>query len=135
TNHWDYAITLPGADVGSNASAVTVQQGSISFDDSGRLTSPAGDVTGITVSGLADGAAPLTFTWNLYEGNATLTQVAGPSGTSSTGQDGTGSGALSKFSIGSDGLVTGTFTNGKTSVLGQLALATFANVQGLLRNG
>jgi flagellar hook protein FlgE len=42
---------------------------------------------------------------------------------------------LQKFVIGSDGMVTGVFDNGRTAVLGQLALATFANQQGLMRQG
>ena len=40
-----------------------------------------------------------------------------------------------KFNIGSDGTITGAFSNGKTAILGQLATATFANNQGLLRTG
>ena len=39
------------------------------------------------------------------------------------------------FNIGSDGTVTGLFSNGKTQALGELALANFANVNGLQLNG
>ena len=39
------------------------------------------------------------------------------------------------FSIGSDGTITGSFSNGKTQALGELALANFANVNGLQLNG
>jgi flagellar hook protein FlgE len=42
---------------------------------------------------------------------------------------------LSSFDIGSDGIITGSFSNGKTAILGQLALASFPNEQGLLRTG
>ena len=37
--------------------------------------------------------------------------------------------------MGTDGIVTGTFTNGLTRGLGQVALATFANPKGLLESG
>jgi flagellar hook protein FlgE len=40
-----------------------------------------------------------------------------------------------KFTIGSDGIITGSFSNGKTQALGQLALATFANNAGLQLEG
>jgi len=32
-------------------------------------------------------------------------------------------------------MITGTFSNGKTAVMGQLVLANFANTQGLVRSG
>ena len=37
--------------------------------------------------------------------------------------------------IGGDGLIVGTYTNGQTKNLGQIALATFANPQGLQPQG
>ncbi len=52
-----------------------------------------------------------------------------------TGQDGSPIGTLSDFSIGADGRITGSFTNGQTRTLGQLAVATFKNPQGLIDNG
>jgi len=98
---------------------------------------PAGNIGGITISGLADGANPLTFAWNLVSpsGGGTVTQVAGPSATSSTQQDGFSSGTLVSYIIQSDGTIQGTFSNGQTSALGQIALASFTNEQGLIRNG
>jgi len=39
------------------------------------------------------------------------------------------------FTIGSDGTITGSFSNGKTQALGQLALANFANPDGLQLDG
>jgi flagellar hook protein FlgE len=50
-------------------------------------------------------------------------------------QDGVPIGTLSGFGVGADGVVTGTFTNGLTRTLGQVALATFANSKGLLEAG
>ena len=94
-------------------------------------------MTGLTISNLADGASPLTFAWNLYNatGAGLLTQVAGPSSTSATQQDGYASGSLLSFTIGSDGVIQGIFSNGQTSPLGQIAIAAFSNEQGLIRNG
>jgi flagellar hook protein FlgE len=64
-----------------------------------------------------------------------IAQVAAPSSTSSIGQDGSSSGSLASFTIGPDGTITGSFTNGKTQALGELALASFANVNGLQQQG
>ena len=133
---WNYAITIPAADVGQTGAPVTIKSGTMTFDGAGNLLTPAADVTGIAVTGLANGANTLTFKWQLYDkGTSLVQQVASPTSTSSTQQDGNGSGALVNFNIGADGTVSGSFSNGRTAVLGQLALATFGNNQGLLRTG
>jgi len=146
SNAWDYNITIPGADMGQ-ASDQSIGSGNLTFDGAGNLsgvtvaaggtsTAPAGDVTGINIAGLADGANTLTFNWNFTNnGSALLTQVAGPSATASTHQDGFSSGSLLNFSMTKDGTIQGIFSNGRTAAIGQLALATFPNEQGLLRNG
>ncbi len=46
-------------------------------------------------------------------------------------QDGYAPGNLSSLSIDSDGNLFGTYSNGQSKVIGQVALANFANVQGL----
>jgi flagellar hook protein FlgE len=63
-----------------------------------------------------------------------LSQMAASSATSSTQQNGSAPGTLTDFSIGSDGVIQGSFTNG-TSALGQIVLASFSNQQGLQRMG
>jgi flagellar hook protein FlgE len=50
-------------------------------------------------------------------------------------QDGFAVGTLTQYSIGQDGTITGTFSNGQTKTLGQVALATFANESGLVSQG
>ena len=133
---WNYNITIPAADVGATGAPVSLKAGTMTFDGAGNLLTPAADVTGIAVTGLADGANTLTFKWQLFDKGAGLVQqVASPSSTTSTQQDGNGSGALTKFNIGADGTVSGSFSNGRTALLGQVALATFGNEQGLLRTG
>ena len=95
-----------------------------------------GNVTAIPITGFADGAANMTFNWNTLTGaTPVITQVASPSSTSATQQDGSASGSLVSFTIGADGTVTGSFSNGKTAALGQLAVASFADQQGLQREG
>lgn len=136
-NSWGYQVTIPAADVGQTGSPVSIATGNLTFNGSGQLTSPTSNVTGITVSGLADGASNLTFNWNLFGSNNSqlVTQVSAPSATSSTQQDGYASGTLVNFNIQNDGVIQGIFSNGETLPLGQIAMATFGNQQGLVRNG
>ncbi|HEX6880533.1 MAG TPA: flagellar hook protein FlgE [Terriglobales bacterium] len=132
---WSYDITIPAEDLGQTGNPVSISTGTLQFNGSGQLIAPAADLTGLTVNGFANGASPLTLDWRLYDnGQPTLTQMTAASNTASTYQDGFSSGSLLDFSIGSDGVIQGSFTNG-TKVLGQIALANFANLQGLLREG
>jgi flagellar hook protein FlgE len=134
---WNYSITMPAADLGQTGNPVTVQSGTLTFNGAGQLTTPAADVTGITVNNLADGANPLVFNWNLFDanGNSLLTQYSGASTASSDVQDGFASGSLTGFSIGSDGTIEGSFSNNETQALGQILIANFANTGGLDRIG
>jgi flagellar hook protein FlgE len=44
-------------------------------------------------------------------------------------------GELNNFSVGNDGTITGSYTNGQTLKLAEVALATFANEGGLTKVG
>jgi len=147
TNTWTYQASIPAADLtppaGTTlANPVVLATGTLTFDGNGNLINPAASAGPVAISTstfgtLADGANTLSFNWDLFDqnGNGLLTQTASPDSTSSTQQDGSGSGTLVNFSIGSDGTITGSFSNGKTEVLGQIALASFADVQGLSHVG
>jgi flagellar hook protein FlgE len=126
TNTWSYTATLPGA------SNPQVGQGTLNFNASGALTSPTGSIP-LSAPALTDGAASLNISWNLNDssGNPTLTQTAAASSTASTTQNGSAAGTLSSYSVLSNGTIEGTFTNGLTNALGQVALANFNNDQGL----
>jgi len=134
---WDYEITIPAADLGGSGAPVVVTSGTLTFDGTGQLTSPAADVAGITISGFANGADDVVFTWRLYDDKnvPVVTQLAAPSAISTTRQNGFGGGTLLSFFITGDGIINGVLSNGQTLALGQVALATFSNTQGLLRRG
>lgn len=134
-NNWNWQLTIPGADVNA-ASAQTVATGSFVFDGTGKLTSPSSDISGLSINNLATGASPLSFTWALSSGGSqSITQVAAPSEVSATQQNGYASGTLVNFNISGDGTINGIFSNGRTAALGQIALATFPNDDGLFRTG
>ena len=65
----------------------------------------------------------------------TITQSASKSTTKAYSQDGYTLGYLDNFKIDSSGTITGVYSNGTNRVIGQLALATFANDRGLEKAG
>jgi flagellar hook protein FlgE len=135
-NNWTYQVTLPAADTGGTGAPTVLASGNLTFDSFGNLTSPTGSIP-ININGLADGAANMSISWTLTDptGNSLLTQVASPSTTSTTNQNGFASGTLQSFTIMQDGTIQGQFSNGQTQAIGQLAVALFANPQGLQLTG
>jgi flagellar hook protein FlgE len=126
-NTFSVSGSIPGA-------TVTIPATPITFDGSGLLVSPA--TLTMNVSGIP-GANAQTVTLNLgTPGQATgLTQFGGASDATAITQDGVGAGTLTQVSIDDDGNVQGTFTNGRTIPLAQLALAAFNSEGGLIREG
>ncbi len=148
-NTWDYSAALPASEFTSGVS--TPVTGTMQFNQIGVLTSvsqstpvavaatPVGnaapDVAAIplTFTGLADGAADLNMNWSLLgaSGTPTIGQVDAKSAVSATLQDGYAPGQYQSFTIGTDGTVTATYSNGQKENVGQLALASVTNLQGL----
>ena len=57
SNAWTYNITLPAADTGGTGAPTVINTGNVTFNPDGTLATPAAPVTGIAITGLADGAA------------------------------------------------------------------------------
>lgn len=107
---------------------LVVGTGTIVFDQEGQYQSATDPF--ITVDRNGTGAiTPLSVTLD-FSGLSSL--GTGSSSLLLSGQDGFPAGTLNSFSIGTDGIITGTFTNGLARTLGQVALATFANPEGLI---
>jgi flagellar hook protein FlgE len=135
-------LTISGANISTSGKVIqdpvgANTTGTLTFDSSGNLVNPAGDVSGITFAGLSDGAAPINMTWDLFgsAGAGKISQTAAANSTSSTNQNGYTSGEYQSFNIGSDGTVAATYSNGQTQNVGQLAIATVSNEQGLVDVG
>jgi flagellar hook protein FlgE len=64
-----------------------------------------------------------------------MTQFSSAFGVTALSQNGTASGTLSSYSIDSQGVIFGKYTNGQNLTLGQIALSNFTNTQGLLASG
>lgn len=148
-NTWSFSVSLPAADTGGTGSATVLSSGSMTFDANGNLyqtfnssgtllTQPDGTNPPISfsISGLADGAANMNLSWNLsVPGQSTTTQQDATSSAGSVNQNGYGVGTLTGYTIESDGTIEGQFSNNQTLALGQVAVASFANPQGLIQLG
>jgi flagellar hook protein FlgE len=147
TNKWGYSIAIPSADL-SAASSTPLATGTLTFDGSGQISSPAATTdptTGVVtppsidvkIAGLADGASDMDITWNLADatGKSSITQLAQASAVSGTDQNGVAAGTISKVSIENGGLVVAQYSNGKQAVVAQLAMASIRNPQSLLAVG
>ena len=132
-NTWTYTASIPSADItGGTGTDTTVGSGTLNFDSTGKLISTT-SVVPMTISNLIDGAASMTISGPFgTAANPTITQTSLASATSATTTDGIASGTLSSYSVDPDGTIEGTFSSGKTLALGQVAVASFANVQGLV---
>jgi flagellar hook protein FlgE len=129
-NTWTYAAALPAGDA---TGTPTNNTGTLTFNSSGVLLTPTGNVTGMTFPTLTDGAANLNLNFNLYGSNgvSTVTQTAGASQQNAESQDGFTSGIYQSFTANSLGVLTATFSNGQTQNVGQVAVATVASNDGL----
>jgi flagellar hook protein FlgE len=112
-----------------------VATGTIRFDNDGQPISPAPAV--ITIDRANTGATtPLSISLDFFGGDNGLTSLSAQgSELAAAFRDGAPIGTLAGYSIGADGVITGAFTNGLTRTLGQVALATFNNPEGLEEAG
>ncbi|APZ42986.1 flagellar hook protein FlgE [Acidihalobacter ferrooxydans] len=117
---WNVLAEIDGQSVTSAPTQLT-------FNDNGALTSPSNGNIAISGFNPSNGAAPLSFTLGLTGS----TMFGDSNSVNSLTQNGYAAGRLSGLSISNSGVVSANFTNGQTQALGQVALADFANPQGL----
>jgi flagellar hook protein FlgE len=104
--------------------------GMITFDPNGQFVGATG--TDLTIDRAGSGSAtPLPFTVD-FSGLNGLASSDGSSELIMASQDGAPAGILTNYGIDRDGIVTGVYSNQQTQVLGQVALATFINDEGLV---
>uniref|UniRef100_I2PZJ6 Flagellar hook protein FlgE n=1 Tax=Desulfovibrio sp. U5L TaxID=596152 RepID=I2PZJ6_9BACT len=104
------------------------------------ISNTAGFTAGASGSSLAtaghDPANLVHFNPSTMKVNSNVTtNYATSSSTVFSSQNGYTSGLLNNVSVDSDGILTGSFSNGQTQKLWALALANFTNLQGLSREG
>lgn len=113
----------------------TLGTGFVRFDTDGQLADPAPVTINIDRTGTG-AASPLTFDIEFSGPQDSVTALTSTtSEIAATYRDGSPLGTLSAFAVGQDGVITGTFSNGLTRTLGQVALAMFSNPEGLVDAG
>jgi flagellar hook protein FlgE len=122
-NEWTTQLYVDGAAVGAPQTLV--------YSNTGTLTSPPGGRIAFPTYTPATGAAPMDFTFDFSQ----TTQYGNAFNVNSITQDGYTTGRLIGIDIDSTGTVQARFTNGRSLALGQIALANFANPQGLQQLG
>jgi flagellar hook protein FlgE len=128
-NTWTVHMTVNGVSADPPAPAPT---NTLTFSSAGAVTTPVGG--GLTFNGYSptDGAlAPLALNFNFGQS----TQYGGQFGVTSIVQNGYATGQLSTVAIDPTGIVSAVYTNGRSTQLGQLAMANFPNPQGLKELG
>jgi flagellar hook protein FlgE len=121
----------PTALFGAGVSVVFNPNGTI--DTVGGVPVPAGGlpqpIAALTAAQGFPNAVSLEF--DAATSSGALTQFAQTDAPNISDVNGNAAGTLAGFSIGSDGIITGNYTNGVSQSLGQIALASFSNPQGL----
>ena len=127
---WRY-FAEAGEDLSPTVQDLVVGTGTISFNNLGKPVPPTNTL--LTVSRDGTGAAtPLTVQLNF---DPLRSFTARTSTVDLAPVDGFETGTLESFTIGANGIITGNFTNSQRRNLGQIAVAKFANAQGLLDQG
>lgn len=132
-NTWDVKMVLDG---GQFTGGAIMDMGTVTFDNTGKLSA-------VSLQDATQGLGKTTVVpagwtsgdWDQTQGISLdmsgLTQFGSNFGVTSLTQDGYASGRLSGFSIDPEGMIQGRYTNGKTKTMGQMAVASFTNNQGL----
>ncbi|MEN6358109.1 MAG: flagellar hook protein FlgE [Armatimonadota bacterium] len=121
---WGYEVTSPDV-------TGTITSGNIAFDDKGYSTLDTINLS-MTLATPDGSKDPLVASINVGD----LSQLdATTSSVNMSYQDGLALGTLESYGIDSSGTIVGTFTNGSSRTLGQIALAGFNNPAGLDRVG
>lgn len=162
-NQWD--VTLPQVQqpqpgsievtINGNKKAylpgITLQQDTtLVFNNDGKLESVGGgngttlQLPELNMANLVDEAGnPLNFSAETLSANgspitvdfSTVTQFQSKPTVTSQAKDGNTAGNMTGYSIDANGIIIGTYSNGRSKKLGQIALADFANPAGLEKSG
>ena len=133
TSSWDWdayeGSATTGTPIGSSSTAGNTQ---LFFDGSGKSVSALAASAANSVTVPASPGAPAE---PIKVDFSSMTQLKSDSSAFGKSQDGIPFGSLSNFAINADGTIVGTFSNGQTRNLAQIAIANFQNPGGLRREG
>ncbi|MEK0266024.1 flagellar hook protein FlgE [Stenotrophomonas rhizophila] len=123
TNQWQVYNFVDGQQVGAATP--------MAFNESGALTNPANGKIAFTAFSPTTGAGDLSLTLDI----SGSTQYGEKFALRNTQQDGYAAGKLNEITVSEEGVVYARYSNGDDRPLGQVALTTFNNAQGLEAKG
>jgi flagellar hook protein FlgE len=133
TSKWEARLFIGDQQASADGSASTTPAAplQLTFAADGSMSAPTSATTFASVLPTgASSAIGLTLDYSSATRQAASTFTPG-----TPTQDGKGAGQLNNVSVGSDGLVTATFSDGTTEQLGKVMIANFANPNGLRQLG
>ncbi|WP_426153777.1 flagellar hook protein FlgE [Pseudomonas sp. DC3000-4b1] len=150
TNDWTMYATIDGVNpndptsttpysadftFNSDGSLASTTSSDFTVDSTGKLTLTNWTPAAKNASGVMASNGSTAATGGVTLNMANTTSYNTTSAVTAKSQDGYATGNLSALSIDSEGNIFGTYSNGQSKTVGQVALANFANVQGLTPNG
>ena len=141
---WSVANLDAGTNIVTTGTTGTQASGFVTFENAGKFqsvvtaTATAGLTNPAETSNLTGARVTLQFANGQAQGQqvaldfSRMTQLQDGNTVSAVENDGYPTGTLTSFTVGSDGTIMGSYSNGVQEALGQIALATFANPGGLL---
>jgi len=120
-------VTTPPGNLVSGYYPLYLDEGELTFDKSGKITSPK--------QGVHYEKQEAGFSINVDIDFTKSTQLAQPFFVSTVNQDGFTSGRLDGLEIDASGTVRANYTNGQNNPLGKIVLANFNNQNGLKQIG
>jgi flagellar hook protein FlgE len=118
-NSWDAHLYIDNVAVGAAQT--------LAYSNTGQLVTPASGFTAFPAYTPTTGAAAMNVTFDFSKS----TQYGSTFGVTSVQQNGFTTGRLIGINVDPTGVVQARFTNGRSTPLGQIAVANFPNAQGL----
>ncbi|MES2441659.1 MAG: flagellar hook protein FlgE [Pseudomonadota bacterium] len=131
TSSWKVYSFVGDQQLDADGATAGTQPITLNFDATGKITSPT---DGTTFGGFLSPGATSEQVLTLDFGGGT-TQVGSPFSVNARSQDGAAVGQFESVTVGDDGIVRASFSNGDSQPLGKVVLANFANPSGLRQLG
>ncbi|MBK6909471.1 MAG: flagellar hook protein FlgE [bacterium] len=132
-NTWNWEAVVDDGGIDEINDRLTGFTGAVRFNGDGSLLSFDGGPLTFTPPQAQTMVIDLNAgTVGTFDG---ITQFSAPTTTIAIHQDGHGMGVLSDFTVDNEGKIIGSYSNGISRTLGQIALARFANPSGLTLSG
>ena len=123
TGTWNVNLYINGVSAGPAQT--------LTFNSNGAVVAGGGNLAFPDFAPTDGSTTPQPVTFNFQQ----ATQYGGTFGVTAITQDGFATGQLATVAIDPTGVVSAVYTNGRSTQLGQLALANFPNAQGLKQLG